>query len=391
MLIKYKDEYKIYGEQVQFFRKNSVKKKSWISYGVFIEAVLVFVLLAAVTKQKEAVMTNLRVEDRLTETGQASEEAVDSEQNGTASKDTIKWVDFNVSYEALCLAYEWDVETHSTECEVHWIELLAYTAAKTGGVFDKGALATLDDVAKKLSAGEADMEVLTAEMKYYDYYYEAYTSVLGGMVGEYEAEVVAEEGKSGYETKYGLKAYFPLARGFDYSHYDDFGAGRSYGYKRKHLGHDMMGQTGTPIIAVESGVVEAIGWNQYGGWRIGIRSFDERRYYYYAHLRQNYPYAEGLEEGSVVTAGDVIGYMGHTGYSTQENVNNIEVTHLHWGLELIFDEKLREEGYEIWIDIYPLTRFLAKHTQTVHKVEGTKEWVRSTDIIDPVVEEYLKK
>lgn len=391
MLIKYKDEYKIYGEQVQFFRKNSVKKKSWISYGVFIEAVLVFVLLAAVTKQKEAVMTNLRVEDRLTETGQASEEAVDSEQNGTASKDTIKWVDFNVSYEALCLAYEWDVETHSTECEVHWIELLAYTAAKTGGVFDKGALATLDDVAKKLSAGEADMEVLTAEMKYYDYYYEAYTSVLGGMVGEYEAEVVAEEGKSGYETKYGLKAYFPLARGFDYSHYDDFGAGRSYGYKRKHLGHDMMGQTGTPIIAVESGVVEAIGWNQYGGWRIGIRSFDERRYYYYAHLRQNYPYAEGLEEGSVVTAGDVIGYMGHTGYSTQENVNNIEVTHLHWGLELIFDEKRREEGYEIWIDIYPLTRFLAKHTQTVHKVEGTKEWVRSTDIIDPVVEEYLKK
>ena len=391
MLIKYKDEYKTYGEQVQFFRKNSFKKKSWISYGVFIEAVLVFVLLAAVTKQKEAVMTNLRVEDRLTETGQASEEAVDSEQNGTASKDTIKWVDFNVSYEALCLAYEWDVETHGTECEVHWIELLAYTAAKTGGVFDKGALATLDDVAKKLSAGEADMEALTAEMKYYDYYYEAYTSVLGGMVGEYEAEVVAEEGKSGYETKYGLKAYFPLARGFDYSHYDDFGAGRSYGYKRKHLGHDMMGQTGTPIIAVESGVVEAIGWNQYGGWRIGIRSFDERRYYYYAHLRQNYPYAEGLEEGSVVTAGDVIGYMGHTGYSTQENVNNIEVTHLHWGLELIFDEKRREEGYEIWIDIYPLTRFLAKHTQTVHKVEGTKEWVRSTDIIDPVVEEYLKK
>lgn len=55
-------------------------------------------------------------------------------------------------------------------------------------------------------------------------------------------------------------------------------------------------------------MVEALGWNQYGGWRVGIRSFDGKRYYYYAHLRQNYPYAEGLEEGSVVTAGDVIGY-----------------------------------------------------------------------------------
>ena len=32
----------------------------------------------------------------------------------------------------------------------------------------------------------------------------------------------------------------------------------------------MMGQIGTPIIAVESGYVEALGWNQYGGWRIGL-------------------------------------------------------------------------------------------------------------------------
>ena len=84
-----------------------------------------------------------------------------------------------------------------------------------------------------------------------------------------------------------------------------------------------MGQIGTPIIAVESGYVEALGWNQYGGWRIGIRSFDKKRYYYYAHLRQNFPYALDLKEGSVVTAGDVIGYMGHTGYSAKENVKDV--------------------------------------------------------------------
>lgn len=147
-------------------------------------------------------------------------------------------------------------------------------------------------------------------------------------------------------------------------------------------------QIGTPIISVESGVVEALGWNQYGGWRIGIRSFDGKRYYYYAHLRQNYPFAEGLEVGSVVTAGDVIGYMGHTGYSTKENVNNIEVTHLHWGLELIFDESQKESDNEIWIDLYALTRFLAKHTQAAKKVGDTREWVRSSRIIDPAVEEY---
>ena len=75
-----------------------------------------------------------------------------------------------------------------------------------------------------------------------------------------------------------------------------------------------MAATGTPVIAVESGTVEALGWNQYGGWRIGIRSFDKKRYYYYAHLRQNFPYCKSLEVGSVVQAGDVIGYMGRTGY-----------------------------------------------------------------------------
>ncbi len=86
--------------------------------------------------------------------------------------------------------------------------------------------------------------------------------------------------------------------------------------------------------------------------------------------------------------------MGHTGYSAKENTNNIKVVHLHWGLQLIFDESQKEgkipkeQEYEIWIDVYPLTRFLAKHTQAAVKVEGTKEWVRTVDIVDPAVEEY---
>ena len=124
----------------------------------------------------------------------------------------------------------------------------------------------------------------------------------------------------------------------------------------------MMAQTGTPVIAIESGVAETLGWNQYGGWRIGIRSHDKKRYYYYAHLRQNRPYAEGLEEGDTVQAGDVIGYVGHTGYSTQENVNNIAVSHLHLGLELIFDESQKESDNEIWVDLYALTQLLSPKT-----------------------------
>lgn len=147
---------------------------------------------------------------------------------------------------------------------------------------------------------------------------------------------------------------------------------------------------GTPIVAVESGYVEVLGWNQYGGWRIGIRSFDGSRYYYYAHLRQNYPYQEKLKEGDAVTAGDVIGYMGHTGYSATENVNNIDQVHLHLGLQIIFDESQKEGDHEIWVSCYNLTRFLYKNRAEVQKIGDTKEWRRVLGMKEYEVEEYKK-
>lgn len=294
--------------------------------------------------------------------------------------DYIKWVDFNISYEALCQAYQLDVDSYKEKIHLNWIELLAYAGAKHGGKFPDAARKDISKAAKELSSGEKTIEELTKDMKYYTYYYEAYDAVLSGYVGEYERQTFDDNGKEVWEKVYGLKAYLPIAKGFPYNDYDDFGTSRSYGYSRPHLGHDMMGQVGTPIIAVESGYVEAIGWNQYGGWRLGIRSFDKKRYYYYAHLRQNYPYCEDLKEGSKVTAGDVIGYMGHTGYSTKENVNNIKVTHLHWGLQLIFDESQKEGNNEIWIDCYNLSRFLCKNRSQAEKVADTKEWRRTNQI-----------
>lgn len=303
----------------------------------------------------------------------------------------IKWVDFNVSYEALCKAYDLDVSTYDSDVHLNWIELLAYAGAKCGGTFDKSSLSLLDKLAEELSNGETTIAKLTESMDYYNYYYEAYEAVLGGMVGEYEIEQESESGKKVWKKVYGLKAFSPIAKGFPYSDYDDFGSSRSYGYQRQHLGHDMMGQIGTPIVAIESGYVEALGWNQYGGWRIGIRSFDKKRYYYYAHLRQNFPYALTLEEGSIVTAGDVIGYMGHTGYSTVENTNNIDTVHLHWGLQLIFDESQKEGNNEIWIDCYALSRFLYKNRSLTEKNTETKEWFRTFQMKDPAVTEYQNK
>ena len=317
----------------------------------------------------------------------------ETESGNAGKKEYIKWVEFHVTKEALQLACEYDIETHDTEHPIDWIELLAYLAACYGGDFCRFDPADMNKVAEKLASGKTTIEQMTREMKYYAYYQEAYEAILGGMIGEYQVQeknetVEKNDNKSTWKTEYGLKAFHPIAKGFPYSDYDDFGVSRSYGYRRNHLGHDMMGQVGTPVIAVESGYVSELGWNQYGGWRIGINSFDGKRYYYYAHLRQNRPYASGLEKGSVVQAGDVIGYMGRTGYSTKENVNNIDQYHLHFGMQLIFDESQREGNNQIWIDVYPLVRFLYQNQSETVRNDQTKEWSRVGGYRDPVAQKY---
>lgn len=301
--------------------------------------------------------------------------------NEAQQDDFIKWVDFNVTYQALDYSIKLDMEYRDSQTPVSFISLLAYLAAKNGNNFKRFKTSQLDAVMEQIKSGKT-IEELAAGLKYYDYYLEAYTVALSGLVGWYEIEVKDESSQSGkrWERRYGIKAFSPIAKGFYYNHYDDFGTGRSYGFKRRHLGHDMMGSVGTPIIAVEGGTVEALGWNQYGGWRIGIRSRDGKRYYYYAHLRKDFPFNKSLKIGSTVKPGDVIGYMGRSGYSLNENTNNIRQTHLHIGLQLIFDESQKECNSEIWIDIYPIILLLHRNRSEVVRNPDTKEYSRVYDI-----------
>lgn len=323
-------------------------------------------------------------------------EGFDREASAYASmydteKKFIKWVSFDICDEALEQAYKYDVESQSGDVKINWIEILACLGCKYGGDFSNYKKKNMEDLVKQLTSKKETIQSLTSDMKYYQYYYEAYEAVLGGLVGNYKIEVADKSAPGGkrWEEKYGLKAFLPIAKNYPYSHFDDFGVSRSYGYRRKHLGHDMMGQTGTPIVAVESGYIEALGWNQYGGWRIGIRSFDKKRYYYYAHLRQNFPYNKSLKVGNIVQAGDVIGYLGRTGYSSSENANNISTPHLHFGLQLIFDESQKEGNNEIWVDCYDLIQFLSHNRCETVKNPETKEYHRVYNYIDPIAEHYI--
>ena len=273
----------------------------------------------------------------------------------------IRWLDFGVPYESLKYAMDQDISTFEQEKHISWIDILALAACRTGG---KCGFASVKKAAAELKGQREPKEIAGDLGKYFDYYHEAFSAALGGLLGDFAIEVDGE-----WKASYGLKAYSPVAAGYGYSHCDDFGVSRSFGFKRKHLGNDLMGGLGTPIVAVEGGVVEVMGWNRYGGWRVGIRSFDNKRYYYYAHLQKDHPFADGLQEGDIVQAGDLIGFMGRTGYSDKENVNNIETVHLHFGLELVFDESQKECNSEIWIDVYNIVRLLSAHRSSIKKTE----------------------
>ena len=83
------------------------------------------------------------------------------------TKNYIKWVDFAVTYEALDDAYHYDLDTHDTEIELHWIELLAYLGTKNGGDFSKYKSSDMKKVADLLLSGEETIGTLTEDMKYY--------------------------------------------------------------------------------------------------------------------------------------------------------------------------------------------------------------------------------
>ena len=102
---------------------------------------------------------------------------------------------------------------------------------------------------------------------------------------------------------------FPIAGPHSFS--DTFGAPRMFGtaYAHLHQGTDIFAASGTPLVAVERGVVFSMGSDVLGGTKLWLQGASGTKYYY-AHLSA---FAEGMADGTVVTAGQLVGYVGNTG------------------------------------------------------------------------------
>ncbi len=81
---------------------------------------------------------------------------------------------------------------------------------------------------------------------------------------------------------------------------------------RAHLGVDYAAPTGTPVVAVASGVVVSAGWAGGGGRQVRIRHAGGLESYY-LHLSA---FGKGIRAGARVDQGQVIGRVGATGTAT---------------------------------------------------------------------------
>lgn len=123
------------------------------------------------------------------------------------------------------------------------------------------------------------------------------------------------------------KRSFPLPLHHNYSYRNTWGDARGFGGRRIHEGTDIFANYGVPVFATTYGVIELKGWNLYGGWRIGLRD-SNNIYHYYAHLNG---FEKGVSVGNVVEPGDVIGYVGATGYGPPGTSGKFP-PHLHYGM-----------------------------------------------------------
>jgi murein DD-endopeptidase MepM/ murein hydrolase activator NlpD len=116
--------------------------------------------------------------------------------------------------------------------------------------------------------------------------------------------------------------------------YDTFHQSRGNG-ERRHEATDIMAPRGTPVLAVDDGIIAKLFSSKPGG--LTLYQFDtrERYCYYYAHLDR---YAAGIREGLLVKRGDVIGYVGSTGNASPD------APHLHFAIMELGPEKKWWEG-----------------------------------------------
>ena len=159
----------------------------------------------------------------------------------------------------------------------------------------RAATAELDRVGADLARKRADLDAARLALEKAD------ATLLSG-----KAQLVSSQ-TGGLLVTGGLS--FPVAGPHNFT--DTFGAPRMTGtaFAHFHEGTDVFAPTGTPLVAIERGVLIRVGSDVLGGTKLWLVGATGTRYYY-AHLSA---FAPGVADGKPVQAGEVIGFVGSTG------------------------------------------------------------------------------
>lgn len=149
------------------------------------------------------------------------------------------------------------------------------------------------------------------------------------------------------------KHVFPVPTNSRHSYRGTWGAPRGWGGYRIHEGTDIFAGYGVPVRSTSYGIIEVMGWNVYGGWRVGIRDINNI-YHYYAHMSG---FDKNVKAGDIVKPGQIIGWVGSSGYGKPGTQGKFP-PHLHYGV-------YRDNGFLDWaFDPYPLLRKWEREERT---------------------------
>ena len=150
-----------------------------------------------------------------------------------------------------------------------------------------------------------------------------------------EKEELSEECKTFLENVENEVIYYPIPestvdKSLKTSYVNGWMDERNYNGTSGHEGTDIMASRNErglyPVVSMTDGTVTNLGWLEKGGYRVGITT-KSGTYYYYAHL----DCYSNIQQGDQVRAGELLGYMGDSGYG-EEGTKGKFAVHLHVGI-----------------------------------------------------------
>ena len=260
-----------------------------------------------------------------------------------------------------------DIKFYEKNKKSIFVTLISLLAAKYYGDWNEYDEKDLNEFYDRLNSGEKENEISELYGEY-DYFKSFYDILFCEFVGKYKT---SKENKKStfFEEKYGLKAFSPIAYGYATTFCDDFDGEINFAKQKGHFGNDIAVKKGTPFVAVESGVISSCVKNGKNS-KLELKSFDGKRTYIYCNCNEKAPFKKGIEKGTIVAGGEILGFVGTSNCCNKGGAKILNCPYLHFAMKLTLPLKGQQtKDIEVFVDVYNILKFLEHHKSFVKKTK----------------------